>query len=165
MPRRRFDLSRLIPPGYNGRRPLYYLLAGGGLGALYSLRFLIDWGNLRRKLYLASGALRPDAEMEDFAALFRPVGRYFLAVAAAFLLIGLVALWAYGRRGARSDYTMRRLPQRFERVRRVVALPVLAWLSLLLLAFVLMLLYYLIYMTCTPARCIPPEQWAKIWRL
>ena len=30
--------------------------------------------------------------------------------------------------------------------------------------WLLMLLLFLIYMTRTPARCIPPEQWAKIWR-
>ena len=144
--RRRFDLSALVPPGFAWERPLYYLLAACGLGLLYN------------------GLLRPDAVMPDFITLFRPVGGYFAAVALAFLLAGIAVLAAYGRRGARSDYTMRRLPQRFERFRRVLTLPVLTCLAMLLLGFLLMLLLFLIYMTRTPARCIPPEQWAKIWR-
>ncbi len=163
MKRRRLDLSPLVPPGYDWKRPLYWLLAACGLGLLYSLRFLADWGRARDSLF-QNGLLRPDAVMPDFSALFRPVGGYFAAVALAFLLAGVVLLAAYGRRGARSDYTMRRLPQRFERLRRLTALPALACLATLLLGFLLMLLYFLIYMKRTPAVCIPPEQWAKIWR-
>ena len=161
--RRRFDLSALVPPGFAWKRPLYYLLAACGLGLLYSLRFFADWGHARDSLF-QNGLLRPDAVMPDFITLFRPVGGYFAAVALAFLLAGIAVLAAYGRRGARSDYTMRRLPQRFERFRRVLTLPALTCLAMLLLGFLLMLLLFLIYMTRTPARCIPPEQWAKIWR-
>ena len=43
MPRRRFDLSRLVPPGYNGRRPLRILNVCWGFGVLYSWRILIRW--------------------------------------------------------------------------------------------------------------------------
>ena len=163
MPCRRLDLSRLVPPGYDWHKPLYMLLTCWGLGLLYSLRFLFEWGELRRALY-RNGTLRPGAMMADFSELFRPVGAVFLAVAAVFLLAGIVTLIAYGRRGARGDYTMRRLPQRFERIRRVASLPALMCLTTLLLCFLLMLLYFLIYMTRTPAVCIPPAQWAKIWR-
>ena len=161
--RRRLDLSPLVPPGYDWKKALYWLLAACGLGLLYSLRFLADWGRARDALF-HNGLLRPDAVMPDFITLFRPVGGYFAAVALAFLIAGIVTLAAYGRRGARSDYTMRRLPQRFEGFRRVSSLPALMCLTTLLLGFLLMLLYYLVYMTRTPAVCIPPEQWAKIWR-
>ncbi len=163
MKRRRLDLSALVPPGYGWKRTLYRLLAAWGLGLLDGLYFLIRWGNARRALYLY-GTLRPGAVMPDFIALFRPVGSFFLTVAAVFLLADLAALFLYERRGARSDYTLRRLPQRFERLRRLTALPALACLATLLLGFLLMLLCFLIYRKCTPAVCIPPEQWAKIWR-
>ena len=139
MPRRRFDLSRLLPPGQDWRKSLYGLLACWGLGALYSLRFLFEWGSLRRALY-RNGVLLPHAVMADFAAIFRPIGGAFTVFALLYLLAGVGTLLAYERRGARSDYTLRRLPQRFERLRRLTAFPLLACLATLLLCFLLMLL-------------------------
>lgn len=165
MPRRRFDLSRLVPPGYNGRRPLRILNVCWGFGVLYSWRILIRWQEILQSLRGNDGKLLPDAVMEDFAVLFRPVGRYFMTVAAAFLLIGLVSLWAFMRRGARSDYTLRCLPKRFEYVRRIVALPALGCLATLLLGFLLLLTWYAVYQMNTPPSIIAPGQWAKIWRL
>ena len=161
----RFDLSRLAPPGYNWRRPLRFLNVCWGFGILYSWRVLIRWQEISQKLRGNDGKLLPDAVMEDFAVLFRPVGRYFLTVAAVFLLAELVLEWVYGRRGARSDYTMRRLPQRFERVRRVASLPALFCLATLLLCFLLLLTWYAFYMLNTPPSRLAPGQWAKIWRL
>ena len=143
MKRRRLDLSALVPPGYNWKKPLYRLLAGWGLGLLDGLYFLVRWGAARSALYRA-GALRPDA--------------------AVFLLADLAAFFAYERRGARGDYTLRRLPQRFERLRRLAALPALMCLATLLLGFLLLLSSYLVYMNFTPPSCIQPGQWAKIWR-
>ena len=163
MPHRRPDLSRLVPPGYDWHNPLYALLAFWGLALLYSLTFLGSWRTKRSALYVR-GVLRPDAVMPDFAELFRPVGTLFAALAAAVLLVGLILFLVYERRGARSDYTLRRLPQRNEHLRRVAALPVLACLATLLLCFLLMLLYFLVYMKRTPACCIRPAQWARIWR-
>ena len=35
----------------------------------------------------------------------------------------------------------------------------------LVLILVFLILFYVIYMNCTPEACLPPDQWQKIWRL
>ena len=35
----------------------------------------------------------------------------------------------------------------------------------LVLILVFLMLFYEIYMNCTPAACLAPDQWQKIWRV
>lgn len=65
--------------------------------------------------------------------------------------------------GSRTDYLMRRLPDRWEYLRRCLALPALGCGAALVLLGVLWTLYFWMYLRFTPAGCLP-EQWTGLWR-
>ena len=159
-------LERWSPPGLSTLGELKCIASGLVCSAVYSLTFLYTWANERRGLYnFKSGTpvLRADAVMPDFADLLHTCLYGFFLVA---LCMAALGLWhyAYHRQGgSNSAYLMRRLPDRWEFHRRCLALPVLALLASLLLAFLFLCLYYWVYRTFTPNVCLTPDQWQKIW--
>ena len=167
MRKKRLDLDRFAPVGYDWRQELKYF-AGGLIGAfLYSLPFLYHLSNARSLLYRTSAltgqrVLREGMVMPDFAEL---IGKSLLAfpLVALMMVIFGVLHYAYHRRGSRSDYTMCRLPDRREMHRRCLIIPVCTVLICLIAGFAMLLVYYEIYMLATPPECLTPGQWEKLW--
>ncbi len=159
------ELSRLAPPGLALRPELRLFGAGLALAAAGSCSFLLRYGSSRNALYYAAGAKRQliqGAMMPDFVQL---LGRALWGFGALALLCAALAVWhyAYHHVGSKSVYTMRRLPQRWERHRRCLTLPAIGLALSLLCALSLLLIYYAIYMLATPQACLRPGQWQKIW--
>ena len=72
--------------------------------------------------------------------------------------------YSYHYRESKSIYLMRRLSDPWELHRRCLTLPVVGVGLALLVAFVLLMLYFAVYMGVTPEECLTPHQWQKIWR-
>lgn len=168
--KRRLDLERYAPVGYDWRRELKFF-AGGLIGAfLYgTLRYGLRLRSAYDSLYYLSRTtgqriLREGVVMEDFAVL---IDRCLSAFPLIALMMAFFAVlhYAYHRRGSRSDYTMRRLPDRWEMHRRCLAIPVTTALICLIAGFAMLLIYYGIYMLVTPEQCLTQGQWAKIWTM
>lgn len=83
---------------------------------------------------------------------------------AAMAVLAVYYVLYHRQGGSRTDYLMRRLPDRWEYLRRCLALPVLGCGAALVLLGVLWTLYFWMYLHFTPAGCIPPEQWTGVWR-
>ena len=84
------------------------------------------------------------------------------------LLLGAAAaLAAVNRlsflRGSRSDYLLRRLPDRRELARRAYALPLLLILATLGTMVLALAVYYAVYLALTPPECLQPNQLGKLW--
>lgn len=141
--RKKLRAEDLIPVGLT----LKVEAAGIGgclvLAAFWSLRALAV---IREKWSDAADGFShgQEAAVPAFGTLLGPALYGFYAVAAGMLLL---AAWhyAYHRRGARADYLMDRLPNRWEKHLRCLAVPVLGALASLLTAGVLGLLYRLYY--------------------
>lgn len=165
--KRRFDLERFAPAGYNWRMELRYF-AGGLTGSfVYSLSFVYRMSNARNNLYYTVRAtgervLREGAIMPDFVVLLGSRLRLFQVLALCMALTAALH-YAYHRRGSRSDYLMRRLPDPRELQRRCLTIPVCTALISMVIWFALLLIYYVLYMYVTPGQCLAPGQWAKIW--
>ena len=71
------------------------------------------------------------------------------------LVFTVVYFYFYHYQDSRSIYTMKRLPDRWELWRRCLTLPF--WTVIISGVLVLLLtgVYYLIYLKCTPAGCLP----------
>lgn len=165
---KRLELDRYAPVGSDWRQELKYFAGGLAAALLYSLRFPLRLRDAYELLYRTSPltgtrVLRQGALMPDFAEL---IDRCLLGFPLAALMMAVFAAlhYAYHRRGARSDYTMRRLPDRWELHRRCLAIPVCAVVLCLALWAAMLLAYFGIYMAVTPEPCLTPGQWAKIWR-
>lgn len=166
---KRLDLDRFAPVGYDWRQELKFF-AGGLISAfIYSLRFLIRLRSARNMLYITSHLtgkrfLREGMMMEDFAVVLGVSLAAFPMVAMMMAVFGVLHYTCH-RRGSRADYTMRRLPDRWELHRRCLTIPACTVLICLLAAFALLLVYYGIYMLATPPECLTPGQWAKLWTM
>lgn len=159
------DFAKYVPLGIDYKSESKWTLCGMGISTGYSLGFFFSYMSARNGLYMMQGnmrALRPGAIMEDFAAILGGYLNGFIIVILCMLALSAYH-YVYHYQNSKSIYTMRRLPDRGELYRRCLALPAAAILVCILTALILMLLYFGVYMLCTPEECILPDQWQKIW--
>jgi len=163
----RINWNNLVPPGRNGTLQRNWLL--GGLAAAFVctiLFFLSEYGEHKALLELAF-----ERNPEE-VGLVMPEFEQFLPIPmVAFLVVIAVALpripfnYAYHRRGSRSDYTLRRLPDKWEWHRRCLAVPVLAVSGGMLLLALALVLCFLIYQFATPPQFLRCNQeGAELWQ-
>lgn len=98
----------------------------------------------------------------ELLAESRPMAGFWITAAC----MAALAAWhyAYHYQGSRSIYLMRRLPSRWELWRRCLALPAAGAVCALLLAALLLLCYFGLYLLLTPRPCLQPGQWAGLGR-
>lgn len=159
------SLVRHVPPGVNLNQELGWFAGGIGVSLLYSLGFLIRYGNEYESLFSWDGlakVLNTSAVMPDFVQILGGSLNGFLVLA---LCMAAVAAYhySYHYQGSKSIYLMRRLPDRWELPRRCLTMPLMGILACLCVALLLLLIYYGVYMAFTPRACLAPYQWQKIW--
>lgn len=156
-----------IPPGISAEQEmkgfLVVLALAVGISFLFFLRLwsaydaLFEWTE-------EECVLRDGAVMADFSVLLG------LGTFSGFLLVvwvppvTAICHYRYYYQDSKSIYLMRRLPNRFELHKRALVLPFLELLLVVITVFLLVVLYYNIYLLVTPAQCLAPEQWQKLWR-
>ena len=160
------DLSRYAPLGINVRSEWQGYVAGLAVAIVYSMIYLLRYFNARENLYewtLKGRELIEGAVMPDFAELMDGTLLVFLAI--ALTMMGLAIYhYIYHRLDTKSYYVMRRLPSRWELHRRCLTLPMIGLLICGAAALIMTLIYYWIYMGCTPEECLMPGQWGRFWR-
>lgn len=162
----KLNLDRWAPPGANWRTELKLLFWGLGLGFLFSLSFLAQFISERNSLFVWNGierVLRQGVYMPDFVRVLG-VSLMGFQLQVVMFMLGLAAgHYAAHWQGSKSIYLMRRLPSRWELHRRCLTLPAAGAFAGLLAAFLLLFVYYGVYMAFTPAPCLTPDQWTKLW--
>ncbi len=159
------DLTRHTPPGYDTKSERSILITGLVLSWLWSLSFFVRYlAELTDLYYRLENHAASDNRfvMEDFATLADGFFLGFWFTALIFVFVFIPVRYAYFRQnGSRADYLMHRLP-RTELHRRCLVTPILAALTCLAAAAVLLLLYFAIYCYATPDLWLTPGQWYKI---
>lgn len=165
----RIDWSRWAPPDRDARQEAVQFLWGlGGGTVLCWVWFLSSYWNARSGLFrLKNGqkVLEASRMMPDLPEI---IGGSFLGLWAVLLWAAVTVALHYAghyREGSRPVYLMRRLPDRWEYHRRCLSIPGTVILIALMLLLVFLMLFYVIYMNCTPEACLAPDQWQKIWRV
>ena len=158
---KRPDAARWAPPGLDTSGERRVFRWGMFLSLLVSFLFFPRYFFALNELYSGIGQNRrliPGAVMEPFGSVLDCVLCGFLVT--ALVMAGfLLRHYAYHWQGSRSIYLMRRLPDRWELHRRCLAQPLFFMALCVLAALALLLLYYILYVTLTPAECLPPELW------
>ena len=160
------NLARYGPPGYNIEKEKNFFLAGIACAAIFSFGFPLRLADAVYDLYeyragqrvLRDGAIMPDCRELLGLSL---VGFVVLAIA---MMSFVFFHYSYHREGSRPDYLMRRLPDGFEYHRRCWTLPLAAAALSICSGVILLIIYYLIYLTATPDKCLAPGQWSGLWR-
>lgn len=160
-------IEQWVPYGLEAGPALHRMTAGLLACILLSLRCPLACMGAWDRLYKMEGGrkvLRTGVTMPLFRELvsWSLIGFGLFLAAMAVLAVYYVLYHRQG--GSRTDYLMRRLPDRWEYLRRCLALPVLGCGAALVLLGVLWTLYFWMYLHFTPAGCIPPEQWTGVWR-
>lgn len=154
-----------IPAGIDYELERKWLQGGLALSVIYSLGFFIRLTSSRSQLFETVGGKRilvDGAVMANFSEVLGSALLGFLIV--LLLTIPLAAYhYFYHYQGSKSIYLMRRLPDRWELLRRCVSLPVAVAAFMLLIAVLLLFLYYGIYCLATPEGCMRPRQWQILW--
>lgn len=152
------DLSRFAPPGTAIGEEIKRLCVGLAASTCYAV--LIYGVNFRSAYdflfdrYGADRVLRPGAVMLPFDILLEWSLSFFYIMALCSLSAAIFHHLHYYS-GSKSIYLMRRLPQRWELLRRNITLPLAGAAVSLLAALLLKLLFLGVYYLVTPAQCLP----------
>ena len=148
-------LTKNAPPGADIQNQVNWYFGGLIFIGVWSLGFLFRFSSAYERLFNrteTSRYLRGDAMMPEFTDLLGGSLRAVFVIVLALLV-----------QGSKSIYLMKRLPDRWELHRRCILLPALGIAGSLLIGFTLLMIYFAIYMLVTPDRCLPPDQWQKLW--
>lgn len=159
------QLESLLPAGIDMQQELRWIAFLLAASLLYSMGYLISLANAYQSLFTLVAnkkVLMDGAVMPDFADLLESGLTGFLITALS--MVGFIGYhYIYHFQGSKSIYLMKRLPYRWELWKRCISLPVLAAVSSLTLAAVLLVVYYGIYLLVTPDGCLVPNQWEQVW--
>lgn len=165
----RIDWSHWAPPDRDAQQEVVQFFWGLGGGTVLAwVWFLSSYWSARSELFTLENGRKVLAPGRLIADLPEIIGGSFLGLWAVLLwAVVTVALHYAGhyREGSRPVYLMRRLPDRWEYHRRCLSIPGTVILIALMLLLVFLMLFYVIYMNCTPEACLAPDQWQKIWRV
>lgn len=154
----KIDLKKYDPPGMETDKEQGILVGGTALTLIFSLIYFGDaFSRAYRRLwehYSGSTKVLRDWPMEPFFELFgRSLGGYLIVILCMFA--GVAMRYAYYRQGSKSIYLMRRLPDGKYLHRTCWVVPLIRIGMCVLVAVVSVLLCFVIYVTVTPAECLP----------
>lgn len=153
-------MEKYTPPGIEFVRQLDFCLRCMLVALVWSCSFLLKYLNARGELFMRTMTglvVREGVMMQDFWQLlhvdFDSLDGFLLFY---MVMLGLMVYhYLYYYQDSKSIYLMRRLPDRWEMHRRNVVLPLAAIVIGFLTEMVVLLLYYGIYVICTPTQCMP----------
>lgn len=162
------QIKKLAPPGINLHSEFMTWCAGLVLALLYSMRFMIAFGNERSDMYWYDSVtgvryITKGFVMPDFAELAEGSLYGFFFVAVCVLFAAVYHCTYYSSNGSRALYLVKRLPDRSYLLKTCVTLPLLAAIATLLIAFIVLLANFGLYMLLTPEECLRAGQWARLW--
>lgn len=157
--KRSWHWDDMVPPGLPGHAQFQRLLAAEGAAfAIAALTFSIRFSSAISRLYEYDFKLKKDVLIPGMLLPSYPeIALWSLwpcLLLAAYLVILGAANWASYFQGSRSIYLMRRLPDRWEALRRAVLLPLLGLGAAVLVTVALWLLGYWVYVTVPPEQCL-----------
>lgn len=116
--------DKLAPVGINARAEIYAILAALGVAVFWSLDAPVRIVQHMNGLTNTPWSAGTESPVTPYRELLGTAldGFYLVALVLVFLALGH---YLYHRRGARTDYLMRRLPRPWEYHMRCLALPVL----------------------------------------
>ena len=159
-------LKQNSPPGINSKQQFHLFLFGNIISFIFSFfTFIAKYINARAELFSYTGSMRIRIEgaiMIPFRNLINLhfSGYYLVAVA---MLCFIIYHYSYYRQNSMSIYLMKRLPNKWERHKRAITIPLLAAFATMGIFLATILFFYNIYFIATPKACLPYDVLHKIW--
>lgn len=150
-------LEKYAPLGIGVEKQVTAYIIGVIVATLHSMLFIIRYLEARGELYVKrfdGMTLIEGAIIYDFGALTATVFWTFYIVGIVSLLTPIF-FYFYHYDGSKMMYLMKRLPDKRELYRRVFTLPIAGAILLAVWMVILKMLYFTIYVICTPSQCLP----------
>ena len=150
-------LEKYAPLGIGVEKQVTAYIIGVIVATLHSMLFLVRYLEARSELYATNingMVLIEGAVIYDFGALTDTVFWTFYIVEIVTMLCS-VFFYFYHYDGSKMMYLMKRLPDKKELYRRVFTLPIAGTVILVVWMGILRMLYFTIYVICTPSQCLP----------
>ena len=150
-------LEKYAPLGIGVGTHVGFYLFGMVIATLHSLLFLLAYGNAVNDLYdyrAGKKVLREGAIIVDFNTLTEDVFTTGISLCIVTLLV-VIYFYLYHYQGSKMMYLMRRLPDKNEIVRRCWSLPIAGSVIMAAWMLILRMIFYAIYILCTPSQCLP----------
>ena len=153
-------LKKYAPPGYNIDFDIRFSLWGLFIAFLYSLTFIYKYLGARSNLFYGDEIklIVPGAIMPGFLSIMGKSMWGFMILAVVMLEFVFMH-YLYFRQGSMSIYLMKRLPDGKFIHRCCWTLPLLGIVLCVVTAAIVLALYYLIYVGCTPDECLSAGYW------
>ena len=150
-------LEKYAPLGIGVKNQVTAYFAGVITATVYSMWFILRYISARNELFenvRGEQKLIEGAVMRDFNMLTQNLFWGFVIMIIVTLFTG-VFFYFYHYEGSKMIYLMKRLPDKGELWRRCVTLPIVGTVILVVWMIIVRLLYFVIYVFCTPAQCLP----------
>ena len=150
-------LEKYAPLGIGVEKQIKAFIAGGAIATLYSMLFFREYAIARAELYehtTTGKKLIEGAIIQSFGGLTYYIFLGFnIMITITFLCSAFFYFYHYD--GSKMIYLMKRLPNKWELLRRCVTLPIAGVIILFAWMNFLRLLYFAIYLIITPSQCLP----------
>lgn len=158
-------LKKLVPPGSDVKLTIKLFAACLIIMFLLSLIAPIRIGNAHYYLfYDFFGEYHDEGNMmPHFYETIQGCMRFFWVVIIFSISYGIINLLSFSK-DTKSIYVMKRIPDAFEIYKRSFAIPLLTILAAIVLAIVLLAIYYLHYRYCPPEDRIYTVQFSEFLR-
>ena len=150
-------LEKYAPLGIHLTSEIGLYIFGMIAATLHSMWFLLEYGSAVNNLYQYSAGKRvlmEGARIQGFSQLTEGVFLTGQLVCIVTLLV-VIYHYLYHYQGSRMMYLMNRLPDKMDVHKRCWTLPVAGSCIAAVWMMLLKMIYYAIYLLCTPSQCLP----------
>ena len=160
-------IERYSPPGYNVKWEKRFITVSLVISTLLSLGFFANLIRSVNRLYFFDGGkryLKANASCSLFSENIGVLMHGF-TVTAITCIFFMIIRKAYLYQNSKSIYTVRRLPIKIPVFRITLPVPLMYFLTVLLVKYIILVVYMLVYLLSVPKEAIPIDWLDGIWRL
>ncbi len=158
-------IRKIIPVGFKAETEIWIFISAIAVGICRALLFFQAYMREYNRLFdieYGQRVLKIGRKMTEFYEIIDGTFDGFAIAVFAFIVL-ILYHYIYHYRDSKSIYTMKRLPDKNELHIRCISVPLAGITLSVILSVSLMLIFYRYYMTKTPAECLFPDQWERLW--
>lgn len=157
-------IRKIIPVGIKVETEIWIFFSALAVGICRALLFFQAYIREYNRLFdieYGKRVLIKSRMMRDFFEILDGTFDGFIIAIFAFICL-IMFHYGYHYKDSRSIYTMKRLPNKFELHIRCFTVPVIGITVSIVISALLLVLFYLYYISKTPAECLLPDQWERL---
>ena len=158
-------IKKIIPVGIKAETEIWIFFSALAVGICRALLFFQAYFREYNRLFnieYGKRVLIKGRMMLDFYEILEGTFNGFVIAIFGFICL-IIFHYGYHYKDSKSIYTMKRLPNKYELHIRCFTFPVIGIITSIVISAILLVLFYLYYITKTPDECLIPDQWERLF--